>query len=147
MSLPDFAQQYLYDPLGISDVEWYMTPGGRAFGGGCQKLRPIDMAKIGLMTQNRGRWRDVQVVSANWISESTAERNPQYGYLWWRWRYVRQGVVYNAIVAAGAGGQRILTIPELRLVVVTTGGYYFDAEPEGYQHVHDLIQNYIIEAI
>jgi hypothetical protein len=147
MSLPAFAQQYLYEPLGISDVEWYMTPGGRAFGGGCQKLRPIDMAKIGLMIQDGGRWEGMQVVSASWIAESTAATNPQYGYLWWRWRYDRRGVIHNATVAAGAGGQRILVIPELGLVVVTTGGYYFDAESEGFQHVHDIVQNYILPAI
>lgn len=145
LNLATFAKQYLFDPLEISEVEWYLTPTGRPWGGGCQKLRPIDMAKIGYMMINAGQWKGQQIISQDWIDESTLERNPRYGYSWWRIPFYSNGVMYKAIVASGAGGQRICLFPELQLVIVTTGGYYYEYEEEGEQHFYEII-NEIVRA-
>ena len=124
MDLSLFAEQYLFNPLGITETEWYITPTGRAFGGGCHKMKPIDMAKIGFMILNGGQWQGQQIVSQSWINESTMEYNADYGYLWWLFTVQVNYTNMECIVAAGAGGQRIYSIPDLDMVVVFTAGYY-----------------------
>jgi CubicO group peptidase (beta-lactamase class C family) len=83
LPLSEFARQYLFNPMSITDVEWYITPTGRAFGGGCHRMRPIDMTKIGYLILNDGNWQGQQIISPGWIAESTLERNANYGYLCW----------------------------------------------------------------
>src|SRR5262249_16891667 len=66
-----FAEQFLFDPLGITDFYWAKYPGEIVQTGGGLFLRPRDMAKIGCLYLNAGRWRGKQVVSENWVKEST----------------------------------------------------------------------------
>jgi CubicO group peptidase (beta-lactamase class C family) len=126
-----FARETLFEPLGIFDVEW----GGyddfpSASGGLCMRSR--DLAKIGQLVVNRGRWGQRQVVSAQWIEDSTAphlgapDRLQFYGYQWWLGRSLlrRREIVW--IAAVGYGGQRLFVVPALDLVVVTTAGHYDD---------------------
>ena len=47
MSVPEFAKQYLFEPLGITDFQWWLSPRGRAMLAGNAEMRPIDMAKFG----------------------------------------------------------------------------------------------------
>lgn len=145
MELSQFAQQNLFNLLGITETEWYITPTGRAFGGGCHKMKPIDMAKIGFMILNGGKWRGQQIVSQSWIDESTMEINADYGYLWWLFPVQWNSTNMKAIVAAGAGGQRIYSIPDLDIVVVFTAGYY-DSTLGG-QYTHEIVQDYIVPSI
>jgi CubicO group peptidase (beta-lactamase class C family) len=84
------------------------------------------MAKIGQLVLDRGRWRAQQVVSEEWIAESTriaagleAER---YGYLWTRLETPPEAGGDEVITASGSGSQFIHVVPALGVVVVTTGG-------------------------
>lgn len=145
MELSLFANQHLFNPLGITETEWYITPTGRAFGGGCHKMKPIDMAKIGFMILNGGQWQGQQIVSQSWIDESTMELNPDYGYLWWLFPVQWNHTNMESIVAAGAGGQRIYSIHDLDMVVVFTAGYY-DSTLGG-QYTHEIVQDYIVPSV
>jgi CubicO group peptidase (beta-lactamase class C family) len=137
-----FAQRYLFDPLGVRQVRWYYgEPDNLPHTGGGLNLRPRDMAKIGYLMLRNGRWEDQQIVSADWVRESTshAVTNPRtfagrpvdYGYLWWllslngeAGSHDRDADIY---AAAGAQGQWIFIIPKYDMVVVSTGNTpYFD---------------------
>jgi CubicO group peptidase (beta-lactamase class C family) len=135
MNIPDFAEKYLFDPLGIADFQWGFSPKGRAWLAGNAKMRPRDMAKFGYMVLNEGRWQNKQIVSKKWLKESTAEHVPLphmrlhggnygYGYLWWSVRLTVKNHILDAIAASGNGGQIITVFPTLDLVAVFTGGNY-----------------------
>jgi len=88
MPIPNFANKYLFEPLGITEFQWGLSPKGRAFIAGNAKMRSRDMAKIGYMFLNDGNWKGRHIISKEWIEESTkahttADTSEKYGYLWW----------------------------------------------------------------
>ena len=135
--LDEFAREALFEPLGITAVEWERYKGDTNAGGGL-RLRPRDMAKIGQLVLAGGRWNDRQIVSKEWIETSTASKikatdGQFYGYLWWLGRSLLNGREVQWAGALGRGGQSIRIVPELDLVVVVTAGYYQDYSPRAFQ--------------
>ncbi len=135
--LDEFAREALFEPLGITGVEWSRVKGDTDAGGGL-RLRPRDMAKIGQLVLAGGRWNDRQIVSKAWIETSTtlkikATDNQSYGYLWWLGRSLLNGREVHWIGALGRGGQSIRIVPDLDLVVVVTAGYYQDYSRQAFQ--------------
>jgi CubicO group peptidase (beta-lactamase class C family) len=118
MTALDFASQNLFAPLGFDDVYWTSDPQGYSFGSGDLSLFPRDAAKIGYLWLNDGVWDGRQIVSASWVRDSvTAQSTPSgddYGYGWW--------ILDEGYYASGRGGQKIVVLPSLDLVVVETGG-------------------------
>jgi CubicO group peptidase (beta-lactamase class C family) len=164
MSIPDFADKYLFEPLGITDFQWGFSPKGRAWIAGNAEMRPRDMAKIGYMMLNHGKWKGNKIVSQEWIDESTralitvekANKNNleyyiDYGYLWWsRNFYARDNGDSNprnieTYLAGGNGGQRIYIFPTLDLIVIFTGGNY--NSPLATRQETKILENYILPAI
>ena len=148
--LDEFARETLFEPLGITRVEWSRVRGDTDAGGGL-RLRPRDMAKIGQLVLAGGRWNDRQVVSKAWIETSTAVKlkatdGLSYGYLWWLGRSRIDGREISWIGALGRGGQSIRIVPELDLVVVVTAGYYQDYSPRAFQTQYDVFRN-VLRAI
>lgn len=135
MELSQYAQKFLFGPMGIEKPLWWEGPRGfhsPAFG---LALRPRDMAKIGLLVLNKGggpNWN--QVVPKTWIEESTAPhvlsprtgKEADYGYLWWERDVQWHGKKLHELDAWGVGGQHIFIVPTLNLVCVLTGGNYKD---------------------
>jgi CubicO group peptidase (beta-lactamase class C family) len=135
--LDEIARATLFEPLGITSVEWARVKGDTDAGGGL-RLRPRDMAKIGQLVLAGGRWNDRQIVSKVWIETSTAPKlkstgDQLYGYLWWLGRARPNGREIHWVGALGRGGQSIRVIPELDLVVVVTAGYYQDYSPQAFK--------------
>jgi CubicO group peptidase (beta-lactamase class C family) len=135
--LDEFARATLFEPLGITNVEWIRVKGDTDAGGGL-RLRPRDMAKIGQLVLAGGRWNGRQVVSKAWIDASITPRMEAtglyfYGYLWWLGRSLLNGREVHWAGALGRGGQSIRIVPELDLVVVVTAGYYQDYSPRAFQ--------------
>lgn len=136
-TLDEFARETLFQPLGITSVEWVRVKGDSDAGGGL-RLRPRDMAKIGQLALAGGRWNDRQIVSKAWIETSTtakikATSGQSYGYLWFLGRSQRSGRENLWAGALGRGGQSIRIVPDLDLVVVVTAGYYQDYSPQAFQ--------------
>ena len=136
-TLDEFARETLFQPLGITSVEWVRYKGDSDAGGGL-RLRPRDMAKIGQLVLAGGRWNDRQIVSRAWIETSTAPKieatgSQFYGYLWFLGRSLHNGREVHWAGALGRGGQSIRIVPELDLVVVVTAGYYQDYSPRAFQ--------------
>ena len=134
-SLPGFAQEHLFTPLGIRarDVRWNYTLDSTNAATFAQiNLRPRDMLKLGMLFQQQGRWGGRQVISRDWIARSTKEwstvGDQSYGYFWWH-QWVNAAAPdgprrVDMIVATGNGGQKIYLVSSLDLVVVLTGGIY-----------------------
>jgi CubicO group peptidase (beta-lactamase class C family) len=127
--LDEFAADVLFRPLGIDDFEWLHHPDGLPIAASGLRLRPRDLAKIGFLFVNGGRWRGQQILSPTWIAESTRARIQldsisAYGYQWWVDIESLAGDPTPFPVARGNGGQRIYVVPRLRLVAVITAGNY-----------------------
>jgi CubicO group peptidase (beta-lactamase class C family) len=143
--LDEFARETLFEPLGITAVEWQRYKGDTDAGGGL-RLRPRDMAKIGQLVLARGRWNDRQIVPGSWIETSTAPKikatgGLSYGYLWWLGRSLPNGREVHWVGALGRGGQAIRIVPELDLVVVVTAGYYQDYSPRAFQVTYGVFKD------
>jgi CubicO group peptidase (beta-lactamase class C family) len=119
----EFAAHGLFAPLGIVPGDWPRDRAGLSHGWGDLRLRPRDMAKIGLLMLHDGVWNGRRLLPAGWVTKATQSRGPVgaggdgYGLGWW----VLSGEPAGAFEARGRGGQRILVWPALDLVIVTTG--------------------------
>jgi CubicO group peptidase (beta-lactamase class C family) len=153
MDVLDFANNYLFEPLGIVDAKWKRDHNGLCYGGSGLQITPRDMAKIGYLYLNGGKWDGKQIVSEEWIKESIKPRfevqnkhvvtgSAEYGYLWW----IKNIRGYPSYFASGRGGQLIFIIPDLDMVIVTTADP--DA-PEGLQFYvpRMVIEENIIDAV
>ncbi len=128
-ALDDLAQEVLFDPLGISDVEWIRYPDGTPIAASGLRLRPRDIAKVGQLVLDKGQWRGERVVSADWIEQSiTPQINGQslffYGYHWWLGRSLVDKREVTWASAVGWGGQRMFVVPSHDLVVTVLAGLY-----------------------
>ena len=147
-TLEAFANEYLFAPLDISPPTWIHLAGPMTYASGDLKLRPRDMAKIGYIFVNGGEWNGVQVVSPDWIAQSTEDRkktrDPRwgYGYQWWLLDYPANGQTYRSFGARGWGGQDIIVFPDLDMVVVLTGGNYLTPDP-----ADAVIQQFVLAAL
>jgi CubicO group peptidase (beta-lactamase class C family) len=122
MTALEFAQTYLFEPLGIRGAMWLTDPQGHNRGSEGVYLHPHDMAKLGYLWLNKGVWEDKQIVSSKWVEDSVKVHmetggSDNYGYGWWI--ATDEPAAYNAI---GRGGQRIIVVPGWNLIIVTTGG-------------------------
>ena len=145
----EFAEEHLFNHLGITDLRWPANPQGITIGWGEMRLKPRDMAKIGYMMLKGGRWKSRQIVSHNWVKESTRAHikagGYQYGYQWWRGKTITNNQIIDAFWAWGHGGQFIFVLPELDLVVVFTAKHH---DNPGYsERAFDMLTNYIIPAV
>lgn len=119
----EYAQQNLFSPLNITNVQWWADPLGISQGGGGLELVPRDMAKFGYLYLRGGIWDGKTIIPAEWVKTSTTAHiktgyilDLDYGYHWW----VHPSGVYHA---RGYGGQRIFVLPEQQMVVVFVGGF------------------------
>lgn len=141
MKTLDFARKHLFKPLGINDIDWETSPQGIYTGYGEMWLKPHDMAKIGCLYLNKGRWGNKQIIPSAWVEVSTsghidATMFDQYGYQWW----VDSGGFY---VAVGAKGQFIFIVPEKNIVVVFTS----DLQDNDFFVPRKLLEKYILPAV
>jgi CubicO group peptidase (beta-lactamase class C family) len=123
----DYGREYLFEPLGMDSAAWGEDPQGITDGGNGLTLNVYDMAKLGQLFLNGGRWNEQQIISQAWVDESTSvqfartERYSTYGYQWWIRKFGAKG--YDTYFAQGHGGQLIFVVPELALVSVFTSNY------------------------
>jgi CubicO group peptidase (beta-lactamase class C family) len=140
MNPRDFAEQYLFQPLGISNIEWDTDAAGIPIGGWGLQMTPRDMAKLGYLYLRNGQWDGQQVISAGWVENATRKHTETdgdlgYGYQWWTHPSLA------GYTALGRYGQTIFVIPEADLVIVTT------AELDNHDEIFRLIEQYILPAV
>ena len=106
----DLAREWIFSRIGIEGARWDACPKGISLGGVGLSVRPVDMARFGLLIANEGAWEGEQIIPADYIREARAKQidnntgNPDpnwcagYGYQMWRCRF-------GAFRADGMGGQ------------------------------------------
>lgn len=133
MKLNEYAEQALFGPLGITEYEWLTYPDGTLIAASGLRLLPRDAAKLGQLFLDGGRWRGQQIVSEAWVREShfphaiVSNRVTgflRYGYQWWIGAARVGDDIVPFAAGVGWGGQRILIVPSMDLVVVLTAGLY-----------------------
>jgi CubicO group peptidase (beta-lactamase class C family) len=135
-----FAEEHLFRPLGITEVEWPSNAQGITIGWGDLRMKPHDMAKIGHLFLNEGLWEGQQVVPSAWVEASTRKHIPAtlqdgYGYQWW----VDDSGYYMAL---GYAGQFIFVMPELDMVVAFTS----DLNEADFYVPQELLTDYVMPA-
>jgi CubicO group peptidase (beta-lactamase class C family) len=152
--LETFAREALFQPLGITDLEWKNYPkNGKLAAAAGLRLRPRDAAKIGQLVLGGGMWNGEKIVSADWIEKSITPRFQAagyfggtlfYGYQWWMGRSLAGAKEVKWVAAFGWGGQRIFIVPELELVMMTTAAQY--GKPKEGLAAMDILANIVIPA-
>ena len=162
MTLMRFAEDRLFGPLGISDVDWFMNDLGVNLGWGGIRMKPLDLAKITLLYLNKGQWDGKKIISREWIESSTTAQiaaqtlSEGYGYQWW----IDSG---NYQMMLGYSGQYAVVVPDKNMVVVINSAlhsnnffaperYLFEYiiraakspdtlpyNPEGFEHLESVI--------
>ncbi len=121
-TLTEYLTPRLFGPLGITKYYWETCPKGITKGGWGLFLCAEDMAKLGQLYLQRGKWNGQQLVSEYWIEISTARhlktQNDTYGYGYQLWMEQRPGSFeYNGML-----GQNVIIYPDMDMVLVTNAG-------------------------
>jgi len=130
MEADRFAEEFVFDPLGITDYEWTRYPDGSIETDGGLALRPRDLAKIGQVFLDGGVWKGEQIVSHDWVAESTRTHfkfrrsGGGYGFKWQQMDLEFRGETVDYYFMPGYGGNLLAVFPGFDMVVVFTGANY-----------------------
>ncbi len=125
LSTSIFAKQNLFDPMEIGNRNWLVDKQGYNNGAAGLQITPLDMIKIGEIVLNRGKYKEKQIIPAEWIDQIKTSKISTgdimdfaagYSNGWW----TGQNSKGNFIFANGWGGQFIVVVPNLKLVVAAT---------------------------
>jgi CubicO group peptidase (beta-lactamase class C family) len=123
-----YLKPRLFEPLGIENPQWAISPEGNSLGGSGLKICTEDIAKFGQLYLQRGKWNGKQLIPEEWVDQATSKQVPNeeeshakigidwqqgYGFQFWR-------CTHDAFRGDGAGGQFIVVIPGKDAVVAIT---------------------------
>ena len=155
MDASAFADKYLFDPMDLGDRIWYEDNRMFAYGGVGLCIGIHDMIKIGFLYLSEGYFNDQQIVSSEWINTATSlhiSTNDiipflsDYGYYWW----LGSAHGFDFICANGYGGQFILVVKDLNLVVCSRTNYRnLDSAKAGenWYNILNIIINQVLPAV
>jgi CubicO group peptidase (beta-lactamase class C family) len=157
LSFQDFSEKYLFEPLGMDSAYWHQVyPTGEVHAAGGLRATPREMVKLGVSMLELGSWNGQHIISEDWV-EYCAKPYPGnrginipgepsgklgYSYSWWTKDYTVGGKRIHMYAAGGWGGQHIMVLPEVNMVVVFTGGNYLSKRPP-----FKILEKYILPAI
>ena len=136
----EFARKHLFSPLGVQDIHW-KSHNGISIGYSDITMRPLDMARFGYLFLKEGRWNEKQIISQEWIADSTKKQIDNgetygYGYQWW----IMDPDIY---AARGAYGQRIFVSKEKDMIVV----FACQLDDVRSQVPEQLLYNFILRSV
>lgn len=153
MSAREFANLYLFEPVGIEKIPdypmifdlghvfgddvrgWVSDPNQYSAGGWGLTLTLREMARFGLLYQNNGSWNNKQLLSEEWVQLSTNCYGNDYGYLWW----IGKDKETSTFSAQGSGGNVIYVIPDKKITIIIASSIILKAADREL-----LIKNYIL---
>lgn len=153
--LPQLFDERIAQPLQIHRWAMNLMPTGEGYMGGGLYLAPRDQLKLGQLYLNGGVWNGSRIVSQGWVEQSVTpygrfrpviprDVNHRYGLGWHIHDLVSGGRSYRVFSAEGAGGQFVIVIPALDMVVAIAGADYTSID--WYSWLFDVNQDYLIPA-
>ena len=159
LSTLSFANQVLLNPLGMDCRSWTRDPQGIYFGGNDMHFTPRDLLVFGQVCLNSGIWKEKAIIPAAWIEEAWrmrvggtrdwgALKKYGYGYHWW----MGQLGGHDAKLAIGHGGQFIVILSDLEMIIVTAskppyGDNLWDVANAQEEAVLQLVSDYVVGAV
>jgi CubicO group peptidase (beta-lactamase class C family) len=154
--LPEFFERYFAKPLQITSYHLNLMPTGEVYLGGGLYMRPRDQLKLGQLYLSGGVWNGNRILSEAWVNDSVTRHSgfppviPSdvdhgYTYGWHTRRLKVGGREFRDYYAAGNGGQYVLVLPDLDMVVGITGGDYSERD-KFFPWESELVPQYIIPA-
>jgi len=145
----DTFDRLLGAPMKIDRYGWPLDPAGHPYGGGGVQLLPRDFMKLGQLMLNGGTWQGRRILSRDYVTRASSHlyhlRGIYYGYLWWGIDFPYKNRTVHAFFAGGAGGQSVMVIPELDLIIATYAGNY--SSKGTINTSHNLPPRYILPAV
>jgi CubicO group peptidase (beta-lactamase class C family) len=150
MNLKAYAEEHLFSPLDVMPGEWGQDAEGHNNGCGDLHLAARDAAKFGLLYLNDGAYNGNQIVPSDWVEDSLQTysvneafvkrvgdfRDIGYGYQWWS----SNAGDYHVNFAWGHGGQLIVLVDEVDMVIVTTSyPFWLEHNDQSWKHEKAII--------
>jgi CubicO group peptidase (beta-lactamase class C family) len=160
MHVDEFADVYLFNPLGIYNYHWDQISDGLTDTSGGLEISAYDLAKIGYLYVNDGIWKNQQIVSQSWINESTKpwfeaqtiddfDITAHYGFQWWLLPLEGLSGVMpqenDIYMAWGKYGQFVFAIPSLDMVVVISSDN--EETDEFLTGIFSILYDHILRAV
>jgi CubicO group peptidase (beta-lactamase class C family) len=152
----EIFHDYIAVPLQFGTYHLNLMPTGPVYTGGGAEIRPRDELKLGQLYLSGGTWNGRRIISESWVKQSITthsrfahpvvetDTNHEYGYGWHIHTFTVANRSYREYAAEGAGGQLVMVIPDLDLVIgINAGGY---RSGNWYSWMLDVIPRYIIPA-
>jgi CubicO group peptidase (beta-lactamase class C family) len=147
--LEDMFDRLIAEPMQFGRYALTLQPTGEPYMGGGSQFLPRDFMKLGQLMLDGGTWHGRRIVGRDWVARSSATPRDlsgiHYGYLWWGVDLPHEGGTLKAYFAAGNGGQVVMVVPALDLVVAVYGGNYSDKVMYDTQRVY--VPTYVIPAV
>ncbi len=145
--------ELLAEPLQMSRYYQGSQPTGEAYLAGAMYFLPRDFLKFGQVMLDGGVWDGKRILGKDFVRRASSSLvtlrgqapNMHFGYLWWTTEYDYDGRKVHAYFASGNGGQEVVVVPELDLVIATYGGSYNDKG--GWVMIKDYIPRFILPAV
>ncbi len=134
----DLFDRLVARPMKIDHYLWPMKRNGQPYGAGGAAFRARDFLKFGQLMLDGGTWNGRRILSRDFATRSSSplylflpasKDRPErhYGYLWWSLEYPYKGRTVRAFYSGGNGGQAVVVIPQLDIVIATYGSNYVSA--------------------
>ena len=145
-----FAHEKLFEPLGITNLQWVYSPMNIPQTGGGLRLTSRDLLKIAQLYLDGGKWHGKRIVSEAWAQNSTRphariDETTEYGYLWWLKSFKSGDKSYPAFFMSGNGGNKAVAIPALDMAVVITSTNY--ATRGMHEQTEKILTDYVLAAV
>jgi CubicO group peptidase (beta-lactamase class C family) len=145
-----YANEKLFQPLGVTNVEWVYSPLNVPQTGGGLRLTSRDLLKVAQLYLDGGQWQGKRIVSESWVHASIQphariDEVTEYGYLWWLKSFKSGDKSYPAFFMSGNGGNKVVAIPALDMTVVITSTNY---NTRGmHEQTEKILTDYVLAAV
>ena len=153
-SLRDFAQEKLFEPLGIEQFYWFTNASDQTGAAGNLYISTVDFAKFGLLVSNQGKWKDIQLIEPDYIKKIVENRTMDvsnemgkgtfYGMLWYKGTKIVGENELNYTYASGNGGNHLVVVPDREIVIAVTSSAYGPGYGQGRSYA---IWDMLLEAL
>ncbi len=136
ISLKDYAQEKLFDPLGITQFYWYSNTSGQTGAAGNLYLYTLDFAKLGVLILNEGKWDNRQIIDQEYLKSLINKKSysaevskwfplaDHYGLMWYKSQRTFGNKSFDYLFASGSGGNHLVVIPDQKMVIALTSSAY-----------------------